>query len=156
MGSKANAKLEVLIEQHRFNKHMLEPHVSATNLKLCVCVRKRPLFEKEIVDGENDAVSCANPQIKVHFPKTRVDGITKYIDNHLFTFDNTFNENEDTQQLYDYSLKDLMPELFEMSYVTVFAYGQTGSGKTFTMVREERSKRFRLKREALDCFFDDF
>ena len=113
---------------------MLSEHVSSSNLRLCVCVRKRPLFDKEQIDGENDAVSCANPQIKVHFPKMKVDGITKYIDNHLFTFDNTFNQNENTNDLYDYSLKGLIPDLFKnSSYVTVFAYGQTGSGKTYTM-----------------------
>ena len=59
---------------------MLSDHVSSSDLRLCVCVRKRPLFDKEKIDGENDAVSCANPQIKVHFPKMKVDGITKYID----------------------------------------------------------------------------
>lgn len=113
---------------------MLSEHVSSSDLHLCVCVRKRPLFEKELLEGENDAVSCANPQIKVHFPKVRVDGITKYIDNHLFTFDNTFNQDEGTEDLYKYSLKGLIPDLFKnSSYVTVFAYGQTGSGKTFTM-----------------------
>jgi kinesin family protein 2/24 len=134
IGSKGNVEEEVLIDEHRFNTHMLSEHVSSSNLRLCVCVRKRPLFEKEQVAGENDAVSCANPQIKVHFPKLKVDGITKYIDNHLFTFDNTFNQDENTQDLYTYSLKGVLPDLFKNScYVTVFAYGQTGSGKTFTM-----------------------
>lgn len=134
LGCKADAEEEVLIAPHRFDKPMLEPHISANHVKLCVCVRKRPLFEKELIEGDNDSVSCANPQIKIHCPKMKVDGITKYIDNHLFTFDNTFNENETTRDLYDYSLKDLIPDLFVESYVTVFAYGQTGSGKTYTMV----------------------
>lgn len=44
--------------------------------------------------GEIDSISCANPQIKVHEPKYKVDGITKYVENHVFTFDNTFNEQE--------------------------------------------------------------
>lgn len=134
VGSKANAEEDALIDEHRFNAHMFSDHISANDLRLCVCVRKRPIFEKEILDGENDAVSCANPQIKVHFPKIKIDGITKYIDNHLFTFDNTFNEDESTPDLYQFSLKELLPDLFKSSsYVTVFAYGQTGSGKTFTM-----------------------
>lgn len=134
LGSKASAEEEMLISEHRFQRHMLESHVSSSNLKLCVCVRKRPLFEKEKIEGDNDSVSCANPQIKVHFPKMRIDGITKYIDNHIFTFDNSFNEKESTEDLFTYSLKDLIPDLFDQTYVTVFAYGQTGSGKTFTMV----------------------
>ena len=113
---------------------MLEPHTSASDLKLCVCVRKRPLFEKELEAGENDAVSVANPQIKVHAPKLRIDGITKYIDNTMFTFDNTFNHKESTDDVYSFSLKKLLPDIFNKSYITMFAYGQTGSGKTFTMV----------------------
>jgi kinesin family protein 2/24 len=61
IGSKANVEEEVLIDEHRFKQHMLSEHVSSTDLRLCVCVRKRPLFDNEKVDGENDAVSCANP-----------------------------------------------------------------------------------------------
>jgi kinesin family protein 2/24 len=57
-------------------------------------VRKRPIFKKEEQNGEIDSVSCANPQIKIIEPKFRVDGITKYVENHTFTFDNTFNEDE--------------------------------------------------------------
>jgi len=124
-----------MIAKHRFKEYMLEPHTSANDLKLCVCMRKRPLFEKELNEGgENDAVSVANPQIKVHFPKLRVDGITKYIDNTVFTFDNSFNEKESSEDVYTYTLKNLLPDLFKNSFVTMFAYGQTGSGKTYTMV----------------------
>ena len=63
-------------------------------MQLAVCVRKRPIFKKEEQGGEIDSISCANPQIKVHEPKYKVDGITKYVENHTFTFDNTFNEQE--------------------------------------------------------------
>jgi len=48
-------------------------------MNICVCVRKRPLFEKEVNAGEIDAVSCFNPHIQVHEPKIKVDGISKYI-----------------------------------------------------------------------------
>lgn len=34
---------------------------------------------------------------------------------------------------YEYSIKQLIPMLFQKGIVTCFAYGQTGSGKTFTM-----------------------
>lgn len=105
-----------------------------------MCVRKRPIFKKEEQNGEIDAISCANPQIKIHEPKYRVDGITKYIENHMFTFDNTFNEDEvaipaiqSHHDIYKCSLKPLLPSLFQEGIVTCFAYGQTGSGKTFTM-----------------------
>ena len=63
----------------------------------------------------------------------KVDGITKYIDDHSFTFDNTFNESETNQDIYKVTLKPLLPLLTAKGIVTCFAYGQTGSGKTFTM-----------------------
>lgn len=69
-------------------------------MKISVCVRKRPIFNKESAAGEMDAVSAANPLIRVHECKFKVDGITKYIDNHDFTFDNTFSDLEGTDQLY--------------------------------------------------------
>lgn len=38
--------------------------------------------------------------IKVLEPKKKVDGITKYIDSYDFAFDNTFNENETSEDVY--------------------------------------------------------
>jgi kinesin family protein 2/24 len=81
-----------------------------------------------------DSVSCANPQIKVLESKLKVDGITKYVEDHSFTFDNTFNEQETHQDLYNYTLCPLVDLIFNGGVVTCFAYGQTGSGKTYTMV----------------------
>jgi kinesin family protein 2/24 len=59
-------------------------------MKIAVCVRKRPIFTKEEGQGEIDAVSAANPVIRVHECKLKVDGITKHIENHDFVFDNAF------------------------------------------------------------------
>ena len=44
-----------------------------------MCVRKRPIFKKEEASGEIDSISAANPQMRIHEPKYRVDGITKYV-----------------------------------------------------------------------------
>lgn len=49
-------------------------------MSLCVCVRKRPLFDKEYAGGEIDCVTASNPKIVVHECKVKVDGITKYVD----------------------------------------------------------------------------
>ena len=72
-------------------------HVPASNMRLCVCVRKRPIFEKEERDGQIDCVSVANPIIRVGEPKYKVDGITKYIENHDTKFDNAFACAESTE-----------------------------------------------------------
>jgi hypothetical protein len=53
----------------------------------------------------------------------KVDGITKYVKDSNFKFDNTFNENENSQDMYQYALKDILPSLFNNGIITVFAYG---------------------------------
>jgi kinesin family protein 2/24 len=108
-------------------------HVGANQMNLCVCVRKRPLFDKEYAAGEIDCVSASNPKLIVHECKIKVDGITKFIENHDFKFDNVFSELEDSSDVYEYQIKNLLPNLFKNGVVTCFAYGQTGSGKTFTV-----------------------
>ena len=72
--------------------------------------------------------------IKVNECKLKVDGISKFVQSHPFTFDNTFSEKETTQDVYKYTIKPLIDLLLKTGVVTCFAYGQTGSGKTFTMV----------------------
>lgn len=69
-------------------------------MKLCVCVRKRPIFKKELLEGDNDCLSVSNPEIKIFSQKLKVDGITKFLEENHFRFDNTFNENETTEDLY--------------------------------------------------------
>lgn len=69
----------------------------------------------------------------IHNPQFKVDGITKFIQNNDFNFDNAYSETEDQTPIYKYQVKDLIPTLFDKGVVTLFAYGQTGSGKTFTV-----------------------
>ena len=108
-------------------------HTSSKNSKIFVCVRKRPIFQKEIENGEIDCITANNPKVCVYDCKMKIDGITKYIDMNEFYFDNVFNENESTESLYECSIKPAIPLLSKGGVVTCFAYGQTGSGKTYTM-----------------------
>ena len=92
-------------------------------MKLCVCVRKRPIFKKELLEGDNDCLSVANPEVKIFNQKLKVDGITKYLEDTNFKFDNTFNENETTKDLYDCSISPILDEMFNNGMLTIFAYG---------------------------------
>jgi kinesin family protein 2/24 len=67
---------------------------------ICVCVRKRPLFDKEYLAGEIDSISVKNPKVVVHECKFKVDGITKFIEDHEFKFDNGFSETETANEVY--------------------------------------------------------
>lgn len=60
--------------------------------------------------------------------------LTKYIEEHSFTFDNVFEANQDNAALYEECVRPLVSETFNGAKTTCFAYGQTGSGKTFTMM----------------------
>lgn len=50
-------------------------------MKICVCVKKRPVFAHELSNGEIDVLSVVNPRVTVHQCKHQVDGITKFIEN---------------------------------------------------------------------------
>jgi len=62
--------------------------------KICICVRKRPISNKEKAKKDHDSITCANPTVHVHSAKLKVDGITKYLDNNSFRFDHSFDEGE--------------------------------------------------------------
>lgn len=85
--------------------------------------------------GEIDCVSTINPRIYIHECKIKVDGITKYIEDQEFYFDNSFSDRETTEDVYRFSIFPTINMILNKGIVTCFAYGQTGSGKTFTMVR---------------------
>jgi len=92
-------------------------------------VRKRPAK-----DGEVDVVNVEGTAIvKVAEPKQKVD-LTRYTENHQFTFDHAFSEVSRNEEVYNCSTKPLVHFVVEGGMGTCFAFGQTGSGKTFTML----------------------
>lgn len=103
--------------------------------KICICVRKRPIFDKERKKLDHDSVTCFHPTVCVHSAKLKVDGITKYLDHNTFRFDYSFDERSTTEQVYNQSTMPLLHFITagRGGRATVFAYGQTGSGKTYTM-----------------------
>lgn len=51
----------------------------------------------------------------------------------FFTFDKTFGEDTNNQQVYDTVAKGIVGSVVQGLNGTIFAYGQTSSGKTYTM-----------------------
>ena len=69
--------------------------------KIRVVVRKRPLFGKEITRNDKDILTVVGKSsLAVQEIKEKVD-LTKYIEEHHFTFDNVFEHTQDNQALYD-------------------------------------------------------
>ncbi|XP_076000574.1 kinesin-like protein KIF2C isoform X2 [Genypterus blacodes] len=108
--------------------------------KICVCVRKRPFNRQELNKKEIDVISVpGNGSLLVHEPKQKVD-LTRFLDNHVFQFDYSFDESATNDLVYKFTAKPLVQSIFEGSMATCFAYGQTGSGKTYTMGGEFTGK----------------
>ena len=120
-------------KKQEISKQKISEHTYSDNSKIFVVVRKRPLSQKEINNGEIDCVSVINPKMIIHECKVQVDGFTKYLEDHEFFFDNSFSENESTNEIYEYTIAPMINLVLNQGIVTCFAYGQTGSGKTFTM-----------------------
>lgn len=68
--------------------------------KIRVVVRKRPLNKKEIEKKDPDVLRIdSDKTLVVQELKTKVD-LTKYIDEHAFTFDNVFGEESNNDDIY--------------------------------------------------------
>lgn len=137
------AKVDSLREANDqlYQDQMKVEHLDAESdeeMRIRVVVRKRPMSRKEAAHA--DDADVIHPlryndygRILVYQPKTRVD-LTREVETLPFAFDNVFPEDSDNSQIYDDTIKSLIPGAFEGRWASVFAYGQTGSGKTFTMM----------------------
>lgn len=125
-------------EQLEFNP--LQDGDPVSSHQISVCIRKRPMSQKETKKKEVDVVTVpARDTLTIHEPKSKVD-LTKYLDNQHFRFDYAFDENSSNEVVYKYTAKSLVHSIFEGGMATCFAYGQTGSGKTHTMGGEFHGK----------------
>ena len=119
-------------------KTMHEENDYEEEMRIRVVIRKRPMSKKEA--AKKDEVDVIHPlrypdygKVLVYQAKTRVD-MTKEVESLPFAFDNVFAEESNNCQIYDETIRPLIPGAFEGRWASVFAYGQTGSGKTFTMM----------------------
>ena len=108
--------------------------------KINVIVRKRPANHREFAQNDIDIISTErNNTIIVKELKNKVD-LTKYIEEHKYTFDRTYDENSTNQLIYIEMLQPMIEAAFNKTKITCFAYGQTGSGKTYTMLGNNHIK----------------
>ena len=117
------------------------PPIPRTKIsKIRVIVRKRPANHREFAQNDIDIITTEKKNtIIVKELKNKVD-LTKYIEEHKFTFDRTYDENSSNQLIYNEMLKPMIEATFNRTKITCFAYGQTGSGKTYTMLGNNHIK----------------
>ena len=108
--------------------------------KIRVIVRKRPANRRESSQKDIDIITTEGKNtIIVKELKNKVD-LTKYIEEHRFTFDRAYADESSNQQIYEEMLKSMIYAAFKKTKITCFAYGQTGSGKTYTMLGNNHIK----------------
>ncbi|KAL9545214.1 hypothetical protein PS6_008352 [Mucor atramentarius] len=94
---------------------------SDLNQKIRVCVRKRPLNKKELERAEKDIAPTSGVRsINVNEPKMKVD-LTKYIEQHSFTFDDVFDSDETNEKIYSRTAQPLVKYVFDGGKATCFA-----------------------------------
>jgi kinesin family protein 2/24 len=101
--------------------------------RMLVCVRKRPLNNRELARDAVDIVSVPRKdEIVVHEVKTKYD-LSAHVKNQHFKFDYVFDETSNNNFVYNFAAKPLVKNVLRGGIATCFAYGETGSGKTHTM-----------------------
>ncbi|XP_053859888.1 kinesin-like protein KIF24 [Vidua macroura] len=107
--------------------------------KIRVCVRKRPLCLREERRGETNIITVKDKEtLLLHEKKEAVD-LTQYILQHVFYFDEVFEESCTNQDVYMKTAYPLIQHIFNGGNAICFAYGQTGAGKTYTMIGNHRN-----------------
>lgn len=100
-------------------------HWESGNIR--VCARKRPIFSRELKDGEFDVISCYNRnRIIVHDARMHADMKHQFIKNNEFEFDFVFDEKASNNDVYGISASPLVNLAFDGGYTTCMVYGQTG------------------------------
>lgn len=119
-----------------------------------VIVRKRPFSQVKPSD-----IDVIHPleygyygKMLVYQPNTRVD-LTKEINTVPFAFDGVFGEQYNNSQIYDKSVKNLIPVVLDGQHSTVFAFGCTGSGKTHTMMGSNFTGKKVVEEENMGLYY---
>uniref|UniRef100_A0AAY4A031 Kinesin-like protein n=1 Tax=Denticeps clupeoides TaxID=299321 RepID=A0AAY4A031_9TELE len=132
---RGNKLFQEMIEEYRDTVEKIPLSITdpVESDRICVCVRKRPLNKKEMAKKDIDVVTIPGKgMLLFHEPKQKVD-LTKYLENQVFHFDYSFDDDATNELVYRFSARPLVKTIFEGGMATCFAYGQTGSGKTHTM-----------------------
>ena len=91
-----------------------------------VCVRKRPLSERERQSDEFDVVSARGSEVRVHRCLSRLDGRQLYLETQGFHCDLVFDELASNKEVSLALRPVLAPQSGQSSLILLF--GATGSG----------------------------
>ncbi|VCX38427.1 unnamed protein product [Gulo gulo] len=136
--NRGNPNYEIMRMIEEYRRHLDCSKVSSLeepreDHRICVCVRKRPLNQRETTMKDPDIITIPSDNVvMVHESKQKVD-LTRYLENQTFCFDHAFDDTASNELVYQFTARPLVESIFRKGMATCFAYGQTGSGKTHTM-----------------------
>lgn len=127
---------EVSLDHELFADSMFpEEDDDAEDDLIRVIVRKRPFS----ADKPSD-IDVIHPleygfygKMLVYQPTTRVD-LTREVNTVPFAFDGVFGEQYNNLQIYEKSVRNLIPVVLDGQHATVFAFGCTGSGVSVSLI----------------------
>jgi kinesin family protein 2/24 len=95
----------------------------------------RPIFEKELQNGEFESVSVVEEsgEVIVHNCLFHADLIRMFVHHQGFNFPRTFGPNAKDEDVYAECGAALVSHALSGQLATLFMFGQTGSGKTYNM-----------------------
>ena len=94
-----------------------------------VCVRIRPMSQKELSQSNSSCLEVQNPQLLILKQKSTA---------RQYAFHQILDENVRQGQVFsEIGVPALLDSSLDGYSCTIFAYGQTGSGKTYTMAGSE-------------------
>ncbi|KDP38590.1 hypothetical protein JCGZ_04515 [Jatropha curcas] len=130
--------------------------------RIFVCVRMRPLNEKEIARHDVSDWECIN-DTTIIFKSNMPD---RSMVPTAYTFDRVYGSECPTKQVYEGGAKEIALAAVSGINSSIFAYGQTSSGKTYTMsgitecamadiyqyIEQHKEREFVLKFSAMEIY----
>ncbi|KAE9355096.1 hypothetical protein PF008_g4229 [Phytophthora fragariae] len=99
---------------------------------IAVCIRVRPMNERELRAQDLPALSCV-PALNVVALTDPATGAPLAGKGNTFQYDQIFEAGSDARAIYARVARRIVRSTLSGINGTIFAYGQTSSGKTFTM-----------------------
>ncbi|POM81946.1 Kinesin-like protein [Phytophthora palmivora] len=125
-------KVPCLVIRVIVNSALMEVSAPAEAENIAVCIRVRPMNERETRSHDAPALACV-PKLNVVSLTDPETGAPLSGKGNVFQYDQIFDASSDSHAIYESVGRRIVHSTLSGINGTIFAYGQTSSGKTYTM-----------------------
>lgn len=121
---------------------------------MTVGLRVRPLSGKETANGHRAVVNTVDEDNICSISKLERMGAVLQSERgqiHTYEFDRVFGSEASNEQVYESTVRNLIPKVLMGINCTIFAYGSTGAGKTHTIMGYSQDPGM-MPRSMIDLF----